>query len=205
MKQGFSETYQSTLETHIKVLEEMQAKGSILAGYVEKPGANLVVRLLEIAEAQQDDLQNQGKFSPLLGVTDRWLFRSLPPGARSAVFGIQSNARTHYQGLFALHFFYLNTSMDEHANIVRVEIPAWVASDGKQLDLLHASLIEQCRIMGFSPYPYIFHRAHEIALVTYEEKRYVEQLLTNEFLNAGMEVEGKSFKKSAKELPGRAR
>ena len=75
-------------------------------------------------------------------------------------------------------------------NIVSVEIPAWVASDRKQLDILHASLIEQCRIMGFIPYPYILHRAHEIALVTYEEKRYVEQFLTNEFLKAGMEVEG---------------
>ncbi|MFC2065036.1 DNA double-strand break repair nuclease NurA [Chloroflexota bacterium] len=205
LKQGFSENYQRTLENHLKVLEEMQAKGSILAGFVEKPGANLVVRLLEIADANQDDLKDLGKFTPLRGVNDRWLFRSLPPGARSAVFGIQSNSKTHYQGLLALHFFYLNTSMDEHSNIVRVEIPAWVASDRKQLDILHASLIEQCRIMGFSPYPYILHRAHEIALVTYEEKRYVEQLLANEFLNAGMEVEGNSFKKFAKELPGRAR
>ena len=128
------------------------------------------------------------------------LFRS-----RSAVFGLQSNAKTHYKGLLALHFFYLNTSMDEHANIVRVEIPDWVASDEKKLDLLHASLIEQCRIMGFKPYPYILHRAHEVALVSYEEKRYVEQLLAHEFLNAGMEVEGDSFKKSAKDLPGRGR
>ena len=205
LKQGFSENYRRTMGTHIKVLEEMHVKGLILAGVVDKPGANLVVRLLEIAEAQQEDLKNIRRFSPLRGVNDRWLFRSLPPEARSAVFGLQSNAKTHYKGLLALHFFYLNTSKDDHANIVRVEIPAWVASDRKKVDMLHASLIDQCRIMGFKPYPYILHRAHEVALVSYEEKRYVEQLLAHEFLNAGIEVEENSYKKSAKDLPGRER
>jgi len=205
LRQGFSDTYRQALETHLMVLNGMYDKGLVLAGVVDKPGANLVVRLLEIAKANKDELKNIKSFSPLRGVDDRWLFRTLPPGARSSIFGIQSSARNYYKGLYALYFFYLNTSMDDHPNIVRVEIPAWVATDQEKLDLLHASLIEQCRIMGFKPYPYILHRAHEVALVTYEDKVYVEQLLAHELRIAGMEIGEISSKQSAKDLPGRKR
>ena len=205
LRQGFSESYRRALETHIKVLDEMFKKEMVLAGVVDKPGANLVVRLLEIAEAQEDDLKNIKSYSLLRRVDDRWLFRTLPPGARSAVFGLQSSASTYYKGTHALHFFYLNTSADDHPNIIRVEIPAWVASDKEKLNMLHASLIEQCRIMGIKPYPYILHRAHEVAVVTYEDKVYVEQLLSHELLNAQVELGEISSKKSAKDLPGRSR
>jgi len=49
------------------------------------------------------------------------------------------------------------------------------------------------------------HRAHEVAVVTYEDKVYVEQLLSHELLNAQVELGEISSKKSAKDLPGRSR
>jgi hypothetical protein len=57
--------------------------------------------------------------------------------------------------------------------------------------------------MGVRPYPYILHRAHEIAVVKFDEKQQVEQLLELELRKAGGEVEEISAKKSAKDLPGR--
>ena len=202
-KDGSTELYRRTLDTHLKVLSQMQDKDVTLAGLVDKPGANLVVRLLEIAEMHIEDLKNIRKSYSLRGVNDRWLFRNLPPGARSAIFGLQSSSRSHYKGSLALHFFYLNSSSETHANIVRVEIPAWVAQDESKLNMLHAALISQCRILGAKPYPYILHRAHEIAVVTFQEKEHVEQMLVAELHRVGVEVGEASNKQFIKNLPGR--
>ncbi|HCC78798.1 MAG: hypothetical protein A2X25_08640 [Chloroflexi bacterium GWB2_49_20] len=202
-KDGSLEAYRRTLETHLLVLSRLQDRDVTLGGLVDKPGANLVVRLLEIAEMHVENLKDIRKKSSLRGVSDRWLFRQLPPGARSAVFGLQSSSRAHYKGGLALHFFYLNTSSDGHPYLVRVEIPAWVAQDESKLNMLHAALISQCRILGARSYPYILHRAHEIAVVKLQEKQQVEQMLMLELLKAGAEVGEPSNKQATKDLPGR--
>ena len=148
-------------------------------------------------------------FRPLLGVTDRFLFGDgnellLKPGHRSAVFSIQSSSAKNYQGVLSLHFFYLNAGQDEsHPHIARVEIPRWVAEDASMLGLLHAVLVDQCRVMGARPYPYLLHRAHETAVVSNEEKFQVEQMLMQELRRQGVDVEDGSNKQSAKDLPGR--
>jgi hypothetical protein len=84
-----------------------------------------------------------------------------------------------------------------------VEIPAWVAEDESKLDMLQAALIGQCRALGARPYPYILHRAHEIAVVKNEEKQQVEQMLVLGLRKAGVDVDEVSSKQSAKDLPGK--
>ena len=203
-KGGNSEAYRQTLETHLVILSRLQDRDVTLAGVVDKPGANLLVRLLEIADMHVEDLKDITKKSSLRGVSDLWMFAQLlPPGQRSAVFGLQSSSRAHYKGGLALHFFYLNTSRDEHPNLVRVEIPGWVAQNEERLNMLHATLISQCRIMGARAYPYILHRAHEIAVVKFQDKQQVEQMLMQELRRAGVEVGEPSSKQIEKDLPGR--
>ena len=87
---------------------------------------------------------------------------------------------------------------------MRVEIPKWVADEAEKLNLLHAALLEQCQIMGAKPYPYILQRAHEIAVVKYEEKAQIEQMLDMELRQAGSEMDTESNKQSAKNLKGRS-
>ena len=84
-------------------------------------------------------------------------------------------------------------------------MPRWVAQDRAKLNLLHAVLLAQCRVMGARPYPYILHRAHEVAVVKFEDKKQIEQMLDLELRRAGGEVGEKSAKQSAKDLPGRGR
>jgi hypothetical protein len=205
-KNGGEDDYRKNLEIHKSVLSQLQAKNVTVAGYVDKPGADLVVRTLEIAQfSSPEDYKNIRKLHPLRGVTDRWLYNFLPPGHRSAVFGLQSSSRAHYTGDLSLHFFYLNVGEEYHPWLVRVEFPLWVAEDIGKLNLLHLALLQQCRIMGARPYPYILHRAHEIAVVKFEEKRQVEQMLELEIRRAGGEVEAGSNKQSAKDLPGKGR
>ena len=123
---------------------------------------------LELVKAQREKEPpaNFRDYHPLRGVSDRWLYGEktnplLGPGERSAVFAIQSKSEKYYKGVLGLHFFYLNVGTEGHPWPVRVEIPKWVADDPEKLNLLHAVLVDQCRMMGSKPYPYLLHRAHE--------------------------------------------
>jgi hypothetical protein len=202
--------YADFIQRYLVILSRLQERHVINAGYVDKPAADLVVRLLEISLADNDQMKNLREFHPLRGVTDRWLFGGqnqplLAPGHRSAVFKLQSGSDRHYKGALELCFFYLNAGSDGHPYPVRVEIPRWVAQDESALDLLHAVLINQCRIMGSKPYPYLLHRAHETAVVQLEEKSQIEQLLALELRRNEVEMDDLSYKQSAKDLPGRTR
>jgi hypothetical protein len=204
-----AKAYERSLTAYLSVLSRLQERDVITAGYVDKPAADLVVRLLEIADAaEHGSLENIHDQHPLQGVTDRWLFGDrqnplLGPGQRSAVFALQSRAEKSYQGVLSLHFFYVNVGSEGHPWIARVEVPKWVAGDLEKLGLLHAVLIDQCRTMGPKPYPYLLHRAHETAVVSQDEKAQVEALLLRELRSSGDEVDEGSYKQSAKDLPKR--
>jgi hypothetical protein len=205
-----AQDYSAFVEKYKTVLSRLQSRDVITAGYVDKPSADLVVRLLEIAMADKEQIQKLREFHPLRGVSDRWLYGEredplLPPGHRSAVFRIQSSSEKNYKGVLELHFFYLNVGTQGHPWPVRVEIPRWVVDDNEKLDLLHGVLVEQCRMMGNRPYPYLLHRAHETAVVKQEEKQQIEQLLTMELRKNNEDVGEGSHKQSAKDLQGRMR
>jgi hypothetical protein len=202
--------YAEFVQKYLGVLSRLQTRGVITAGYVDKPSADLVVRLLEIAVADNEQIQKLREFHPLRGVSDRWLFGEhknplLPPGHRSAVFGIQSSSEKTYKNALSLHFFYLNVGTDGHPWPVRVEIPKWVVDDKEKLDLLHGVLVEQCKMMGSRPYPYLLHRAHETAVVKQEEKYQIEQMLQQELRRNNEEIDESSNKQLAKDLKGRTR
>jgi hypothetical protein len=203
-------SYAEFVQKYLGVLSRLQSRDVITAGYVDKPSADLVVRLLEIASADNEQIQKMREFHPLRGVSDRWLFGEpknplLPSGHRSAVFKIQSGSDKNYKGILELHFFYLNVGTDGHPWPVRVEIPKWVVDDKAKLDLLHGVLVEQCRMMGSKPYPYLLHRAHETAVVKNEEKQQIEQMLAMELRNHGEDMDEKSYKQVPKEHQGRTR
>ncbi len=204
VKDGSAEersAYQESMAQYLRALEELAELGVITAGYVDKPAANLVVRLLEVAGAAPEDLSEMRKFQPLRGVSDKALYRELlAPGERSAVFAMQSQAAKSYPGRLGLHFFYLNAGRIGKPWLARVEVPAWVAHDRGKLDALHAVLVEQCRILGTRPYPYLLHRAHEVALVSLQEREQVTQMIALELRKRGVEVESISNKQYAKNL-----
>jgi hypothetical protein len=105
-----------------------------------------------------------------------------------------------YKGVLGLHFIYLNVGTDGHPYPVRVEIPKWVADDPQKLDNLHAALIQQCRVLGHKPYPYLLHRSHEVAVVSFDEKRQVEQMLSLELRKNNAEIGEQSGKQSTKNV-----
>ena len=132
--------------------------------------------------------------------------RLLEPGERSALFEIQSSQARKFTGVTALHFFYLNVGRPGHPYLARVELPQWVACDPAAVDLLHVALVAQCRQMGARPYPYALHRAHEVAVVSFDEKRQLEEMIALELRRQGLGIEGTSFKQANKDnLGGKTR
>jgi len=187
-----------SLAVFLESLARLQAAGATAAGYVDKPGEDYLVRLLEVAWLPPEEAKER----PLLGVRDVDLLRRiLAPGERSAVFAVQSrSARTYRRKDEALapHFFYLNVGRPEHPWLARVDILAWVAQDPHKLDDLHAVLLHQCGMLGSRPYPYALHRAHEIARVTPDEKEQLDMMIANELYKHGLQGEqsNKQFHKT---------
>jgi hypothetical protein len=191
-------------ESYLQSLHRLSKTGAITAGYVDKPRADLVIRMLEFSLLA--DITHDGLERPISGLTDSMIFSYLlEPNTRSAIFGMHSSNSKYYHDEIELHFFYLNVGRTDHPWIARVEIPAWVANDSEKIALLQQVLIEQCQIMGNRPYPYALHRAHEIALVSQLEKQQMEERLLKEIQHLGLPLNLQSNKLSAKLLPSRMR
>jgi hypothetical protein len=186
-----------------EALRELARMGAVTAGYVDKPRADLVVRLLELLMLPDGEFSQAGRLHPLAGVDDAMLFGELlQPGERSAVFGIQSRSAEQYDHELALHFFFINVGRPERPWLARVEMPAWVAESPVLLDRLQAALVEQCRQLGSKPYPYALHRAHEVAVVRMEEKEQLENMLILELMRQGVEIGAQSNKQYSKDISG---
>lgn len=198
--------FQKQLDIYLAALARLCSLHVITAGYVDKPAANLVVRLLEVALTPEEDLPDLKNRHPLRGVSDIDLYKGLlEPGERSALFGIQSKSAAHYRDELALHFFYLNVGRPGQPWLARVEIPEWVAGNPQMLNDLHAVLAGQCRIMGSRPYPYLLHRAHEAAVVSMQEQEQVTQMIALELRRRGLAIGDESHKQALKRLSGKTR
>ncbi len=97
----------------------------------------------------------------LESLPDRVLLDHLRPGDRSARFASRSPVLRHYgDGPEAgIEFVYLNAG----AELVRLEMPAWVGADVATLDLVHAVVHDGCR-RGWG-YPPALAEAHEQAVI----------------------------------------
>jgi hypothetical protein len=187
----------------LRALAELK---TIVAGYVDKPRADLLVRMLELMDGTEEDMLQRARERPLGGVTDAMLLNGcLKPGMRSAVFGIESSSSEQFNGPLRLHFFYLNVGFDNLPLVARVEIPAWVAEDLDLVNTLHATLLFQCRMTGSVPYPYILHRAHEIAVVGLAEREQIGAMIDIELRRNGVDPGIRSSKQFMKDLAGKAR
>ncbi len=197
-------SFEKNLSAYLEALEALHQTGAATAGYVDKPRADLVVRALEVAATPDTQLADIRKQRPLRGVTDNDLFAGiLKPGERSAIFALQTHLADKYADSLALHFFYLNVGTQKAPWLARVEIPAWVMDNKDSLNALHAVIMQQCGILAGRPYPYVLHRAHEIAIVSREEKDQLTNMLVGELRAQGVQVGSASHKQALKDLPGR--
>jgi len=187
-------------------LDRLRLADVITLGYVDKPGSDLCVRMLELIPRTQEGSGVSSKTARAVRVLDSSLFSPIlkDPGDRSAIFALTSapSPRRHQEHQ-RLHFFYLNVGSPGQQHLARVEVPAWVAEDKAKLALIQAVLLDQTRILGSQPYPYLIHRAHEVALVSMNEHQQVEEFIVREFIRAGILVGELSPKQALKNLSER--
>ena len=195
-----SQAFKSAFDEYIRMLNQLSEKDFSLAGYIDRSQSTTLTQMLTIFKTGQPVPRESAV------PADKTLMAMLlAPGRRSALFELQSTSSQHYRGDLAVHFFYLNVSASDKPYIVRVEIPAWVANKAEKVNRLHAILLEQCRMLGKRPYPYLLHRSHEEAVVHFAEKEQLQITLQAELLRQGVDVFQISNKLAAKELPKRTR
>jgi hypothetical protein len=196
---AFKKEIDMLIEAYLAELDTLRASGAALAGIVDRPGSANVVRLLHIAQLDadqisQDDIASVGE--NFLRLTDSALFGFLAPGERSALFKMAAPASLEkYEPRgHAGYFFFLNAG-DSH-NLLRVEVPEWVARDAARLTDLHAALVAQCKTGGF---PYVLARAHEEAVIRAQDKTAVDQAIAGALArhSLGFEISRKQAQKNS--------
>ncbi len=172
---------------YLRQLERIRGKGAALAAFISRPRHTEVGKLLHLARVGGDSVRARGEKNPLGRIPDRTLFAFLPPGARSARFVSPSGINRNYyepEG-HEIQFFYLNVAAEGREPIIaRVEMPRWVAEDSDGLNLTHAGIVAQCRILG--GFPYVLARADELAYISGPEREQLEEMVGNALMSAGI-------------------
>ena len=190
------------LQSYWDTLEAFRQRGILVSGYVDRPESAYLVRLLELATATEQDWRELRRFRPFKGVLDADLFGILlRPGERSAIFRLQSPLLEHLPAESEVCFFYLRVGKENERSIARVEIPLWVAKDPSFVEQLHGELVSQCRQSGSYAYPYLLHRAHEVAVVHPQDRDTIERALLIELQRRGHPPLHLSHKQALKNLP----
>jgi len=185
------------LSDYLEAMRRLRSAGVALAGIIDRPRSSSLLALAALAaDIQAGPGEDEAPRTPFPGIADRDLYAGLlPPGHRSACFGLASplNRDFHAAGL-GIHFFYLHGS---EGQLLRVEVPGWVADDRTLLDRVHAGLLREGRSTG--GFPYVLIRAHELAVVTNRERAMVEDWIGRELGAHGL-APGRSSKSIAKTL-----
>jgi hypothetical protein len=192
------------LAPYLEAFDRLQASGVALGGHVDRPRSTGVINLLHLASREEISKESLAQ-NDLQGLTDARLFAALlRPGERSALFIRQSPTNAFYASKgHEIWYAYLNVSRDPARPLIaRLEMPSWVGQDPARRDLLHAVVWQQCQVVG--GYPYVLARAHELALISTDERRDLEEMVAAALRRRGLDPRP-SEKAWQKQLTGGAK
>ncbi|GIX45831.1 MAG: nuclease [Candidatus Tectimicrobiota bacterium] len=180
---------QETLARYLACLEAARQQGIPLAGYISRPRSRDVLNALrvglcpeEVANCDRCPYRELPRLpcAAIEGLSDSHLFaRLLRPGERTAVFDSASRVLEAY-GPHRIVFFYLHVG----AEVVRVEVPRWVASDPARLALVHATAYDQAQKGG--GYPVALAEAHQHAVIRGAERELFYEMVTAALVRRGV-------------------
>jgi hypothetical protein len=141
-----------------------------MAGYISLPKSKELVNIARMAAVEYD--KNRLEEQPFEHIFDSTIAEFfLKPYERTIVFRNNAPISAHYPDHLRPHFFYLHVG----AEIGRIEIPAWIASNRELVDSIAAIIIDQCK-KGYG-YPIAIAEAHEQAVVKGPDREFFYQLL----------------------------
>ena len=180
---------QRHLQTYLADLSAIAPRKA--AGVISGPQSRLLYRLIRLAEAE--DVAS-GMLEEADSISDALLLRKLLPiGQRSALFQHGSPRNEAFsQAGSAVFFFFLKVSAKE---IVRVEIPQWVAQDPESIDQVQASILHDSQATGYS---YVLSQAHQQVSVPLEIASMLHNRADMAFWLAAGEIASPSAKSAMK-------
>jgi hypothetical protein len=183
---------QEILHSYLTSFELIKSYQVPFMGYISQPGSADVINVLRVGLCPEyptncDNCPYKGKqqelpCEPIEGITDAALFATvLQDGERSPVFKSSSAVLDEY-GIHRIYFFYLNVG----AEIVRIEIPKWIAQDSPLLNFVHTTAYNQAdKGRG---YPVSLAEAHEQAVIRGNEREQFYRLLEQLYIRQGLQV-----------------
>ncbi len=182
-----SEAMAREIEFTAQQLERLHQARAIPVGYIDNPNSAYVLRLLELIRMKPETINRETlRAYHYQHLTDRAIFDDLQPNERTAVFTVHTDANRRYEALTndRIAFVYANMARTKNEPVMaRLEVPSWVAEDPRELDKAQAAIFANCEPEG---YPYVLARAHELAVVSANERARLEEMLLGFMLQSGI-------------------
>lgn len=160
------------LGKYIALLTQWQAANVLLAGYISLPKSKELVSLLRCALCNFDP-KGSDAYKAIDHLVDSSIAHFfLKPGTRTIVFKNMSDICEEYPASLQPHFFYLHVGSE----IVRIEIPAWIAQSSESINTIARVALDQC-VKG-QGYPVLIAEAHEQAVVKGPDRDFFYQVIT---------------------------
>lgn len=182
-----SEERESLLPAYFAAFDRLREVGGMPVGFIERPGGKALLELLWQSRLDDNGQPRHKDERHPEAVDDELLMAHfLAPGERSVWLKRLSpmNEKHHEVAGHPIWFCYLNLGEQGLPVIARIEAPRWAAEREDWSTTLHAVLLHQANILHGNPY--VLARAHELALVTHQDKTALESLLHRNLLEHGI-------------------
>jgi hypothetical protein len=183
-----------------KLGEIARTKKLALASYISYPRSTEIINILRLAvcpyKVVDCDVNCPKKYSnrecdAVGGLIDSDIISSsLQINERSAIFRSRSSIIDKYYNDQKVYFFYIRLE-DE---VARVEIPQWVVERQGLVDLVHSTILDQCR-KGIG-YPVALSEAHEKAVITGADRNQFWNLIDQYLVQDGSNLNSSAKQKS---------
>ena len=185
------------IELYLAALERLRICNVLLAAYISRPYAPEIVGLTRLMHCPDVALaEGRGPICKQCsdraarripscfacnGLTDAALLADrLREGQRSSLFCSLSSINLQAYEHHLVHFFYMRVG----AEVARIEVPNWVASNPQYLAAVHALIYDQCG--RGEKYPVALARAHEQAVIRGRDRTTFEAMISGELQRAGL-------------------
>ncbi len=169
------------MNEYLQQLNALYERKMVCAGYISMPKSREVMSLVKLGLCRF----SVANCAPCHAVYDTFpckiidslvdahlMSQLLEPGQRSTLFATSSHISADYPAYLKPWFFYLNVGTE----IVRLEIPAWVAEDERFVARVCRVALDQAEKGG--GYPVVLAEAHEQAVVKAVDREFFYQLIT---------------------------
>jgi len=185
------EAKQRFLYSYLDSLQQFYESKTLIAGYISLTKSKELLNLIRIALC---DFVVQGceQHKMVDHVLDAQIASFyLSPFERSTIFKNNSKITKYYPEHLHPHFFYMNIDTE----IVRIEIPQWIAVDKDKVDLVSNIIADQ--VIKGRGYPVALAEAHEQAVVKGADREFFYHLINkfNFAHNRTINISQKSRKK----------